>query len=160
MSKLKIRLVKSVGAVTLALLAVSFAFAASHAYADDVEGGTLPSRALTADTDPVIAEGIAVLCHSYGNAAETCVTGGIEFQSTAEIDSPASEPAQYEPAVNAGPAPGIHSVDAIMVEITQSVTIALAGEAADDKEDYTGSLPEQPAPELGRDTETSVVVVE
>ena len=159
MSKLKIRLVKSVGAVTLALLAVSFAFAASHAYADDVEVGTLPSR-LTADTDPVIAEDIAVLCHSYGNAAETCVTGWIKFQSTAEIDSPASEPAEYEPAVDAGPPPGIHSVDAIKVEITQSVTIALAGEAADDKEDYTGSLREQPAPELGRDTETSVVVVE
>jgi len=143
MSKLKSRLVKSLSALSLALLAFSFAFAASAAYADDLEGFTSPSQT-TADAGAAIAEGIAVLCRSYGNGAETCVTAIVNLQSTVDVDLPASAVSTIEqPAADdVGLSPALHSVDAIKVEITQSVTIAVAGEVVDEHEEVTGSVSE------------------
>jgi hypothetical protein len=76
----------------------------------------------TADAGAAVAEWIAVLCHSYGNGAETCVTGIVNLQSTVDVDLPASAvSAIAEPAADdVGLSPALHFVDAIKVEITQS----------------------------------------
>jgi hypothetical protein len=143
MSKLKSLLVNSVSALSLALLALSFAFASSPAYADDLEGFMSPSQTI-ADAGMAVAEGIAVLCHSYGNGAETCVTATVNLQFTLDVDLPTSAAnAIGQPAADdAAPPPPLRSVDAIKVEITQSVTIAVAGEVVDEHEEITGSISE------------------
>jgi len=141
MSKLKSRLVKSLSALSLALLALSVAFASSQAYADDQEGFTSPSQTI-ADAGTAVAEGIAVLCHSYCNGAEACVTAIVNLQSTVDVDLPTSAVSAIgQPAADdAGLPPALHSVDAIKVEITKSVTIAVAGEVVDEHEEITGSI--------------------
>jgi len=161
MNKLKSRLVNSVSAVAFALLAFSFALAASPAYADELEGVAPPSQTIAAKANAEVAKGDGVLCHSYADGAETCVTAVVNLQSAVEVDLPTSEANENEPpATDAISHTGVRFFDAIKVEITQSVTIAFAGEATDDREEYTGSIPERSAPEptLGLDGEAEAPV--
>jgi hypothetical protein len=145
MSKLKSRLISSSSAIAFALLALSFAFDASQAYAEDLGTTSTLTQAAVLDTGPEIAEGW--ICHTYSSGVRTCIPAAqaANDQSTAEVDYSHSIIGESE--TNAGAPPAIHSVDAIKVEITQTVTIAVAGETVEDKGEpsTTGSISEPAA---------------
>jgi hypothetical protein len=145
MSKLKSRLISSSSAIALALFALSFAFDASQVYAEDLETTSTLSPAAILDTGPEIVEGW--ICQTYNSVVRTCIRAvrAANDQSTAEVDYSPSIIAGSE--TDAGAPPAIHSVDAIKVEITQTVTIAIAGEALEDKGEptITGSISEPAA---------------
>jgi hypothetical protein len=120
MRKLKSCLVTSISIIALALLA----FAAPQAYAEDLDA--------VSGVPQTIAE---------------IATAEAPLQTTDEAERIVSGFSAIELAVDDAGTPSAvyHLVDAIKVEITQSVTIALAGEAVD--EDVTGSIPELAATE-------------
>jgi hypothetical protein len=142
MSKLKSRLINSSSAIAFALLAFSFAFNTSQVYAEDFETASPLAQAAVLDTGPkIVGEWI---CHTYNSVVRTCIHAGQAaiVQSPAEADYSPSIAAESE--TDAGAPPSNRSVDAIKVEITQSVTIAIAGEAVEDKvaPTNTGSISE------------------
>jgi hypothetical protein len=135
MSKLKSRLVNSVSIVAVALCALSFAFAGSRAYAEDLENSS-QVESMFLDTDGEVAGWW--IC---SNGGQTCInTHQADLQAALNRDGSARVAGEIEsPTPDEGSPPGARSVDAIKVEITQSVTIAAAGEVAD--EEITASMP-------------------
>jgi hypothetical protein len=118
MSKLKFRLISSSSSLVLAfaLLALSFAFGAVQARAEEpvTTSCSLPIEVM----DATVAEELDVLCQTQA-AAEIA-------QSTADAPTPSATEGQ-----------------AILVEITQTVTVATLGQelAASDETDVTGAVP-------------------
>src|SRR6267154_1748655 len=90
MRKLKSRWVNSVSAIALALLAFSLAFTTSQAYAEGLEVVSPPPQTVVADASTETAEGLGVLCHSYSDGAETCVSVVLTLESTVADDLPTS----------------------------------------------------------------------
>jgi hypothetical protein len=141
MSKLKSLLVNSVSIVAVALCALSFAFAGARAYAENLENSS-QVESMFLDTDGEVAEWW--VC---SNGGQTCInTHQADLQAALGRDGSArvADEIKSPPPDEASP-PGIHSVDAIKVEITQSVTIAAAGEVVDEHEEVTGSISERAA---------------
>jgi hypothetical protein len=116
MSKLNFRLINSSSSLVLAfaLLALSFGFGAVQAHAENTVAISCP---LPTDVmDATVAEELDVLCQAQA-AAELA-------QSTADASTPSATEGQ-----------------AILVEITQTVTVATLGQelAAGDETDVTGA---------------------
>jgi hypothetical protein len=150
MSKLQSLLISSCSAIGLALLAFLFAFGAPQVYAEDLEAVSPPAQTKVSDVSAEVPDGLGVLCHYYGDGAETCVM--MNVQSAADLDLSTSAVSEIEPlATDVGSPLAIHSVDAIRVEITQTVTIAIAGETVDEPTS-TGSISEAPDAEPILDT--------
>jgi hypothetical protein len=85
-------------------------------------------------------------CESSCVRAEHC-TGDAQ---AAEVDQPSSAVSEIEPSViEASPAPAVQSADAIIVEVTQTVTIVVPGDEAADSEEpaVTGAIEEPVATE-------------
>jgi hypothetical protein len=146
------------GALGLALLAVSFMFGSAFACSQSTETTTSELQTVAPDKSATVSEPLdALLCTSEGEGA---CAGKAQL---AEVDqSPSSVSAVIEPSeTEALPPPAIHSVDAILVEITQSVTIAVPGDSVEDNEEpvHTGSIQEPAAVEpVTVDTEEPVIV--
>src|ERR1700692_2399169 len=136
MSKLKSRFVNSLSIIAVALCALSFTFSGSRAYAEDLENSSLV-QFMFLDTDGEVAEWW--IC---SNGGQTCInTHQADLQAALSRDGSARGGRGIESLPpDEGSPPGIHSVDAIKVEITQSVTIAVAGEVVDEHEEVTGSI--------------------
>jgi hypothetical protein len=110
---------KLVSALGLALLAASFTFSSSFACSQSPEATAVVLPTVVPESDATVA-------------AQT---------STEEVDQPADVSA-IEPPPIAESAPVIHSVDAIVVEITQSGTIT-APEAIEASEAAQTSITEE-----------------
>jgi hypothetical protein len=117
MSKLNFRLIGSPSSLVLAftLLALSFTFGAVRAHAE--EAVTISCPLPTDVMDATVAEELDVLCQAQA-ATEIA-------QSTADASTPSATEGQ-----------------AILVEITQTVTVATLGQelAASDETDVTGAV--------------------
>jgi hypothetical protein len=139
MSKLKSRLVNSVSAAAVALFALSFAFAASQARSDNLDAVTAPPQTIAANAGSDTAAALVVACDLDGT--QKCTSDKLEI-STDEMERIMSgvSPIELAAVDDESPPPGLHSAAAIILEITQSVTIAAAGDAVDEHEDVTGSI--------------------
>jgi len=134
-------------ALVIAVLAAPFLFATVPASAQD-----LPMRSCW---DAYIFDNVAEVVEELDVLCGPCVMATIELQSRVEIDhslSPAPESIQ-------DPAPDAIEGAAIRVEITQTVTVAVAGRGED--LDITGSAPSADvAPEATLETEAVEVPTE
>jgi hypothetical protein len=84
MSKLKSRLINSASALAF-LLALSFAFCASQAYAEDLGAMSSPLQTMFLDTTGEVAEWW--ICYSYSSGVQTCInTHRANIQSAAEVE--------------------------------------------------------------------------
>ena len=134
---MKIKLLSAVG---LALLAASFTFGNSFACSDapKMTASVVPIAA----SDPNTSKGLDErLCAIYIDALDTCFTNARD----AELGPSSLATSEIE-VVEAAPTPTIRFVDAIKVDVTQTVTIAIAGEDVADNE-VTGSISERPSAE-------------
>jgi hypothetical protein len=134
----------------LAVLVASFTCGSSFVYADTFEAAPTAMQALAPDANTNGAESVDKLpCESSCVGAENC-TGDARTAEAGQSPTAVSE--TEASIVEAAPAPAIQSADAIIVEVTQTVTIVVPGEDAVDSEApaITGSIEEpaatQPAP--------------
>jgi hypothetical protein len=116
----------------LAVLMASFTCGGSVVYADAPEALSSAMQAPAPDANANGTESVGTLpCASTDDGAETCAINA----TLAEVDqlSPAGaiEPSVTEASSNEAPAPAIQSVDAIVVEVTQTVIIAVPGQDED-----------------------------
>jgi hypothetical protein len=127
----------------LAVLMVCFICGSSFVYADDVlEAASSAMQTLAPDANSV--ESVDKLpCESSCVGTEHC-TG--DAQTVADQSS--SAVSEIEPSVTET-APAVHSADAIIVEVTQSVTVVVPGEDAAVSEEpaVTGAIEEPAATE-------------
>jgi hypothetical protein len=128
----------------LAVLAASFAFGSSLVYAETEEtSSAIETIALVADTNGAASE-LSCVLDSAG--ADICTVA----EKLAEVDQPSAAPGQTElSATEAAPASTIQSVDAIVAEVNQTVTIAVPGEnaAGSNEPAGTGSITAPPVAE-------------
>jgi hypothetical protein len=117
----------------LAVLAASFAFGSSLVYAETEEtSSAIETIALVADTSGAASE-LSCVLDSAG--ADICTAA----EKLAEADQPSAAAGQTElSATEAAPASTIQSVDAIVAEVNQTVTIAAPGENAAVSEEPVG----------------------
>jgi hypothetical protein len=131
----------------LAVLVASFTCGSSFVYADAPEAASSAMQSLVPDADANGAEADKLLRMCNCDGAENNCTGDAQ---TAEAGQPPSAVSEIEPStVEASPAPAIQSADAIIVEVTETVTVVVPGEDAADREEpaVTGSIPEPAATE-------------
>jgi hypothetical protein len=107
------------GAFGLALLAASFTFGSAFACSQSLE--TTASELQTVATD------------NSANVSERVDAQPVEVDQSPSPVAAAVEP----PETGASPPPAIQSIDAIVVEIIQSVTIAVPGQTTEDNETPT-----------------------
>jgi hypothetical protein len=127
----------------LAVLTASFSFGSSLVYAETEEtSSAIEAVALVADTNGAESE---LSCVLDGAGADICTAA----EKLAEIDQPPPAGQTELSATEAAPASTIHSVDAIVAEVNQTVTITVPGEDAVDSEEPagTGSIPAPPVAE-------------
>jgi hypothetical protein len=126
---------------------VALTCGSSFVYADALEAASSAMQTLAPDATANGAESVDKLpCESSCVGAEHC-TGDAQ---AAEVDQPSSAVSEIEPsAIEASPAPAVQSADAIIVEVTQTVTIVVPGDEAADSEEpaVTGSIQEPAATE-------------
>jgi hypothetical protein len=116
----------------LAVLMASFTCGGSVVYADAPEALSSAMQAPAPDANANGTESVGTLpCASTDDGAETCTV----HAALAEVErlSPAGaiEPSVTEASSTEPPVPAIQSVDAILVEVTQTVTIAVPGQDED-----------------------------
>jgi hypothetical protein len=125
---------------------VALTCGSSFVYADALEAASA-MQTLAPDATANGAESVDKLpCESSCVGAEHC-TGDAQ---AAEVDQPSSAVSEIEPSVTeASPAPAVQSADAIIVEVTQTVTIVVPGDEAADSEEpaVTGAIEEPAATE-------------
>jgi hypothetical protein len=148
----------------LALLAASFACSGSLVYAETPEETSSATQTLVLDAAASGSESVAIWdCDSEDGIGACPIDAqlvGSDELSTATITSPAAEAPATEVSATEAPAsevsaaetiatPAIEAVDAIIVEVTQTVTIAVPAEGAAVIEEpaQTGSISEPSATE-------------
>ena len=126
---------------------VALTCGSSFVYADALEAASSAMQTLAPDATANAVESVDKLpCESSCVGAEHC-TGDAQ---AAEVDQPSSAVSEIEPSVTeASPAPAVQSADAIIVEVTQTVTIVVPGDEAADSEEpaVTGAIEEPVAAE-------------
>jgi hypothetical protein len=126
---------------------VALTCGSSFVYADALEAASSAMQTLAPDATANAVESVDKLpCESSCVGAEHC-TGDAQ---AAEVDQPSSAVSEIEPSVTeASPAPAVQSADAIIVEVTQTVTIVVPGDEAADSEEpaVTGAIEEPVATE-------------
>jgi hypothetical protein len=121
-------------ALGLALLAASFTFGGAVACPGATE--TISSALQTLAPD---SEANVTVMPSYGSGVQT----GVAEAQPAEVDQPSSVVSEIEPSSIDAPTTG----DAILVEITLTVTIVVPGQIVEDNEEptHTGSIILEPS---------------
>ena len=132
----------------LAVLVASFTCGSSFVYADAPEAASSAMQVLVPDADANGAEvdKLPRMCNCDENNctdAQTAEAGQLP-SAVSEIEPSTVEPSAVEAStVEESPAPAIQSADAIIVEVTETVTVVVPGEGAADSEEpaVTGSIP-------------------
>jgi hypothetical protein len=166
---MNIRLCSALG---LALLAASFTFGGSLVYAEVPEATTSSVQTVVPDNEANVTEGPSDCsgCQIGGQVGDQ-VSGGEVSSAQTSVDQASGEVGTQTSVVEAEPAavdqassvigeiepfssdasspPAIRFVDAIVVEVTQTVTIAVPGQDVEDNEEplHTGSIPDAPVAE-------------
>jgi hypothetical protein len=129
---------KLAGVLGLAVLVASLTCGSSFVYADELEAAPAVVETLAANANAV--ESVDKLpCESACTNAENR-TGDVEITEAGPSPTAVSE---TEPST-VEESPAVRSADAIIVEVTQTVTIVVPGEDAADSEEpaITGSIQE------------------
>jgi hypothetical protein len=130
----------------LALLAASFAFSGSLAYADTED--TTSIQILTFDAVGNPGEIIAALDCDTGDGMGSCPVETLVAADTATTVADAFDPAVLEATAEAtadAAEPAIRSVDAIIAEVDQTTVIIVTGDTAIEEPAQTAAIP-APAP--------------
>jgi hypothetical protein len=148
----------------LAVLVASFTCGSSFVYADAPEAASSAMQVLVPDADANGAEvdKLPRMCNCDENNCTDAQTAeaGQSPSAVSEIEPSTVEPSAVEAStVEESPAPAIQSADAIIVEVTETVTVVVPGEDAADSEEaaVTGSIPAPAATESAA-TEPAAVV--
>jgi hypothetical protein len=145
-------------ALGFALLAASFTFGSSFVYAEAPEVTTSALQTVAPNNETNVIEGlpdgsgdqagVADASVAEAGVAEAGVTeASVAEAQPAEVDQPSSLVSETELSSTDELSPAIRSVDAIVVEVTQTVTIAVPGQDVEDNEDHTGSIRDASATE-------------
>jgi len=133
------------GALGFALLATSLVFGSSVVYAQvtETEASTL---AAAFDSHGNGEKAIRICGTDRSDAVTVCKTDAepdaLPTTAAAEVDHAPSATGDVDPLPNEAAAPGIVPDDAIVVDIVETVTVAVPGEkSADEEPASTGSLP-------------------
>jgi hypothetical protein len=128
----------------------------------DDEGAAIPASNI-AGIDPSLAEGSSQTAAPESETKATVElseqTGAAEAQ-IAIAESAATVTAVEAPSTDVNAPPAIVSVDAVPVEITETVTVVVPGQTSQNNDvEITGSEPEHPtaAPNLKRDEATAAL---
>ena len=129
---------------------------------EDDEGAAIPASDI-AGIDPSLAEGSSQAAAPESETKATVElseqTGAAEAQ-IAIAESAATVTAVEAPSTDVNAPPAIVSVDAVPVEITETVTVVVPGQTSQNNDvEITGSEPEHPtaAPNLKRDEATAAL---
>jgi hypothetical protein len=167
---MNIRLCSALG---LTLLAASFTFGGSPVYAEVPEATTSSVQTVVPDNEANVTEGLSDCsnCQVSGGQVGDQVSGGEVSSVQTSVDQVGGEVGGETSVVEAQPAaldqassvlieiepfsseayspPVIRFVDAIVIEVTQTVTIAVPGQDVEDNEEplHTGSIPDGPVGE-------------
>jgi hypothetical protein len=130
---------------------------------EDDEGVAIPASGI-AGIEPTITEASS---QPPAQESEAKATADLSLQTgTAEAQIEVAEPAATvvevkQPSTDVNAPPTIVSVDAVPVEITETVTVVVPGQKSEDIDDVeiTGTEPEHPtaAPNLNRDEATAAL---
>ena len=140
-------------ALCFALLAASFTFGSSFVYAEAPEVTTSALQTVGPYNETNVIEGLPDGSGGQAGVADASVAeAGVAEASVAEaqpaeVDQPSSLVSETELSSTDELSPAIRSVDAIVVEVTQTVTIAVPGQDVEDNEDHTGSIRDASATE-------------
>jgi hypothetical protein len=150
-------------ALGFALLAASFTFGSSFVYAEAPEVTTSALQTVGPNNETNVIEGLPDGSGGQAGVADASVAeagvaeagvaeAGVAEASVAEaqpaeVDQPSSLVSETELSSTDELSPAIRSVDAIVVEVTQTVTIAVPGQDVEDNEDHTGSIRDASATE-------------
>jgi hypothetical protein len=132
------------GALGLALLAAAFVFGGSVAYAQVSETETSALQAAAPDSD-ANGEKNVLTCGLDRSDAASCETEA-EFyalpSAAPDVDQAPAAIGDAQPLASDASEPGITSYDAIVIDVIETVTVAVPGDkSADEGPDNTGSLP-------------------
>jgi hypothetical protein len=139
----------------LALLAASFAFSGSLAYADTED--TTSIQILTFDAVGNPGEIIAALDCDTGDGMGSCPVETLVAADTATTVADAFDPAVLEATAEAtadAAEPAIRSVDAIIAEVGQTTVIIVTGDTAIEEPAQTAAIP-APATEPASEDKTT-----
>ena len=139
----------------LALLAASFAFSGSLAYADTED--TTSIQILTFDAVGNPGEIIAALDCDTGDGMGNCPVETLVAADTATTVADAFDPAVLEATAEAtadAAEPAIRSVDAIIAEVNQTTVIIVTGDTAIEEPAQTAAIP-APATEPASEDKTT-----
>jgi hypothetical protein len=140
-------------ALGFALLAASFTFGSSFVYAEAPEVTTSALQTVGPNNETNVIEGLPDGSGGQAGVADASVAeagvaeAGVAEAQPAEVDQPSSLVSETELSSTDELSPAIRSVDAIVVEVTQTVTIAVPGQDVEDNEDHTGSIRDASATE-------------
>jgi hypothetical protein len=139
----------------LALLAASFAFSGSLAYADTED--TTSIQILTFDAVGNPGEIIAALDCDTGDGMGSCPVETLVAADTATTVADAFDPAVLEATAEAtadAAEPAIRTVDAIIAEVDQTTVIIVTGDTAIEEPAQTAAIP-APATEPASEDKTT-----
>jgi hypothetical protein len=139
----------------LALLAASFAFSGSLAYADTED--TTSIQILTFDAVGNPGEIMAALDCDTGDGMGSCPVETLVAADTATTVADAFDPAVLEATAEAtadAAEPAIRSVDAIIAEVNQTTVIIVTGDTAIEEPAQTAAIP-APATEPASEDKTT-----
>jgi hypothetical protein len=139
----------------LALLAASFAFSGSLAYADTED--TTSIQILTFDAVGNPGEIIAALDCDTGDGMGSCPVETLVAADTATTVADAFDPAVLEATAEAtadAAEPAIRTVDAIIAEVNQTTVIIVTGDTAIEEPAQTAAIP-APATEPASEDKTT-----
>ena len=135
-------------ALGFALLAASFTFGSSFVRAEAPEATTSALQTVGPNNETNVIEGLPDGSGGQAGVADASVAeAGVAEAQPAEVDQPSSLVSETELSSTDELSPAIRSVDAIVVEVTQTVTIAVPGQDVEDNEDHTGSIRDASATE-------------
>jgi hypothetical protein len=135
-------------ALGFALLAASFTFGSSFVYAETPEATTFALQTVGPNNESNVIEGLPDDSGGQAGVADASVAeAGVAEAQPAEVDQPSSLVSETELSSTDELSPAFRSVDAIVVEVTQTVTIAVPGQDVEDNEDHTGSIGDASATE-------------
>jgi hypothetical protein len=138
------RLIRCSLAFGALLLAAVLTLGGTFAYAGAADTPTASATAATGNAN-IAERPDALFCITYGGGDQTCIVEAqleaLYENEASEADHAASWTIDAAPSATDALTPELYFVDAIKVEITQTVTIAAPGEDASDEPAYTGSVP-------------------
>jgi hypothetical protein len=130
------------GALGLALLAAMFVFGGSAAYAQVSETEASAVVAAAPDSDASVEKNAPICALGDADSCKTEAEADALPSVAPDVDHAPAANGDVEPSAVDAQAPGITQYDAIVIDVVETVTVAVPGdESLDQEPGYTSSLP-------------------